>query len=54
MARAMGCQGIRVEEPGQISATLAEALKGERPTVVDAVTSQKTSFLDVTSPLAGV
>ncbi|MGA3086182.1 MAG: thiamine pyrophosphate-binding protein [Thermodesulfobacteriota bacterium] len=53
IAKAMGCQGIRVEEPGQISAALAEALKGERPTVVDVVTSFKTSFLDVTSPLAG-
>ncbi len=53
IAKALGCQGIRVEKPEQIYAALTEALKDERPTVVDVVTSQKTSFLDVTSPLAG-
>jgi acetolactate synthase-1/2/3 large subunit len=52
MARAMGCRAIRVEEPDQISKALAEALSGDVPTVVDVVTSLKTSFRDVTSPLA--
>jgi len=53
MAKAMGCQGIRVEEPNQISKALAQALDGNAPTVVDVVTSLKTSFRDVTSHLVG-
>ena len=53
IAKAMGCQGIRVEEPGQISTALAQALEGNKPTVVDVVTSLKTSFRDVTSRLVG-
>lgn len=52
IARAMGCRGIRVEEPGRIAPALAEALNESRPAVVDVVTSLKTSYLDVTSPLA--
>ncbi len=51
IANAMGCRGIRVEEPDQLSGALAEALAGNEPTVVDVVTSLKTSFRDVTSPL---
>lgn len=53
IAEAMGCRGIRVDRSDQISAALTEALSGKRPTVVDVVTSQKTTFQDVTSPLAG-
>lgn len=52
MAEAMGCRGIRVEEPDRIPEALNEALSGERPMVVDVVTSLKTSFLNTTSPLA--
>jgi acetolactate synthase-1/2/3 large subunit len=51
IANAMGCRGIRVEEPGQIGGALAEALAAKVPTVVDVVTSFKPSFRDVTSPL---
>jgi acetolactate synthase-1/2/3 large subunit len=51
IARAMGCEGIRVEEPEQLPAALAEALEAKRPTVVDVVTSFRTSFRDVSSPL---
>ena len=51
IARAMGCGGIRVEEPDQLSGALAEALGANVPTVVDVVTSFKPSFHDVTSPL---
>jgi acetolactate synthase-1/2/3 large subunit len=53
MATAMGCRGIRVEEPDQIFSSITEALAGDVPTVVDVVTSLKTSFRDVTSPLVG-
>jgi len=51
IARAMGCQGIRVEKPEQLAAALAAALKAKEPTVVDVVTSFRTSFRDVSSPL---
>ena len=51
IAKAMGCNGIRVEEPGQLAGALKEALGSGQPTVVDVVTSFKPSFRDVTSPL---
>jgi acetolactate synthase-1/2/3 large subunit len=52
IARAMGCQGIRVEEPGQLAKALAEALGSHEPTVLDVVTSLRSSYEDVMSPLA--
>jgi acetolactate synthase-1/2/3 large subunit len=51
IATAMGCRGIRVEKPEQLPAALAEALEAKVPTVVDVVTSLRTSFRDVSSPL---
>ena len=51
IANAMGCKGIRVEQPEHLASALAEALEGNEPTVVDVVTSFRTSFRDVTSPL---
>ncbi|MEJ2089377.1 MAG: thiamine pyrophosphate-binding protein [Gammaproteobacteria bacterium] len=52
IARAMGCNGIRVEQPNQIAGALAEARASEVITVVDVVTSFGPSFKDVTSKLA--
>jgi len=51
VARAMGCNGIRVESPTALSGALSEALRSDRPTVVDIVTSLKPTFRDVTTPL---
>jgi thiamine pyrophosphate-dependent acetolactate synthase large subunit-like protein len=51
IARAMGCGGIRVEEPDKLPGALAEALGAKVATVIDVVTSQKPTFRDVTSPL---
>jgi len=51
IAEAMGCRGLRVERPQDLAGTLREALAGDRPTVVDVVTSFEPSFRDVTSPL---
>ncbi|MDK1025349.1 MAG: thiamine pyrophosphate-binding protein [Gammaproteobacteria bacterium] len=51
IATAMGCKGIRVEKPEQLPAALAAALEGKEPVVVDVVTSLRTSFRDVSSPL---
>jgi acetolactate synthase-1/2/3 large subunit len=53
IARAMGCRGFRVQEPDDLGSALSEAFEGNEPTVVDVVTSLKTSFKDVTSPLLG-
>jgi acetolactate synthase-1/2/3 large subunit len=52
IARAMGCRGERIEEPGQLGEALAEALMSSQPTVLDVVTSLKASYKDVLSPLA--
>jgi benzoylformate decarboxylase len=37
LARAMGCDGVRVEHPGQLAATLRDAMQSPRPIVVDVV-----------------
>jgi acetolactate synthase I/II/III large subunit len=52
IARAMGCVGIRVEQPDQLPAAFAQALSAGVPAVVDVVTSSRGTFRDVTSPLA--
>lgn len=52
IAHAIGCRGIRVEEPHQLEEALAEALTGTEPAVLDVVTSRKISYEDVMSPLA--
>jgi len=53
IARAMGCEGIRVENPSQLAPALHEALTSDKPTVVDVHTSLSESFVKVTSPLVG-
>lgn len=53
IARAMGCHGIRVEDPRQLAPALQEALHNDKPTVVDVHTSLSESFVKVTSPLVG-
>jgi acetolactate synthase-1/2/3 large subunit len=52
IARAMGCAAYRVERPADLQPALHEALAGDRPAVVDVVTSLKETFRKVTSPLA--
>lgn len=53
IAKSMGAEGIRVEDPSEIGAAMRAAFASGRPTVVDVVTSfDKLSFRDVTSPLA--
>jgi acetolactate synthase-1/2/3 large subunit len=51
IARAMGCVGIRVEQPDQLRPALEQALAASIPAVVDVVTSSRVTFHDVTSPL---
>jgi acetolactate synthase-1/2/3 large subunit len=52
IARAMGCNGVRVTEPAALGAALREALNARVPTVIDVRTSLAQSFADITSPLA--
>ncbi len=52
IARAIGCEGIRVEHPAALPDALAQALAAGRPAVVDVVTSLSQTFQKVTSPLA--
>lgn len=52
IARAMGCNGVRVTEPSELGPALREALGSRVPTVIDVRTSMSVSFADITSPLA--
>jgi acetolactate synthase-1/2/3 large subunit len=52
IARAMGCNGVRVTDPAHLGEAIAEAVRADIPTVIDVVTSLDVSFRDVTSPLA--
>jgi len=47
LAEDMGALGIRVEKPSEIAGALAQALKADRPTVIDVVTD-----IDALAPLA--
>jgi acetolactate synthase I/II/III large subunit len=52
IARAMGCRGVRVEDPADLAPAFAEALRARVPSVIDVRTSLAVSFADITSPLA--
>jgi acetolactate synthase-1/2/3 large subunit len=52
IARAMGCEGIRVERPEALGDALDKAMRSERPIVLDVITSLRPTFKEVTSPLA--
>lgn len=52
IARAMGCQGVRVETPDQLKEALSAALGGNQPTVLDVMCSKRISYRDILSPLA--
>ncbi|MBC8227987.1 thiamine pyrophosphate-binding protein [bacterium] len=47
IAEAIGCHGRRIERPGQLEKALSEAIESDEPTVLDVVTSMKTTFRDV-------
>lgn len=53
IAKAIGVNGIRVEQPAAIAGAIEEALAARKPTVVDVVTAfDGLSFRDVTAALA--
>ena len=49
IARAMGCEGIRVERPDDLAPALTQALAAGRPAVVEVMTSARVTFKQVTS-----
>ncbi|MGE0386065.1 MAG: thiamine pyrophosphate-binding protein [Gammaproteobacteria bacterium] len=51
IARAMGCNGIRVDRAADLGPAFRAALADPRPTVVDVRSSLQETFLKVTSPL---
>lgn len=53
IARAMGCNASRVEDPRLLEPALRDALASDKPAVVDVHTSLSESFVRVTSPLVG-
>jgi acetolactate synthase-1/2/3 large subunit len=52
IARAMGCEAFRVEDPVEIVPSIDKALGCGKPAVVEVITSLDATFRDVTSPLA--
>ena len=52
IARALGCRGVRVEDPAGLKPALQDALAAREPTVIDVRTSLKVTFADITSQLA--
>ena len=52
IARALGCRGVRVEDPAGLKPALQDALATREPTVIDVRTSLKVTFADITSQLA--
>lgn len=51
IARAMGCNGIRVEKPAELAPAFRQALASPLPTVIDVRSSLAETFRKVTSPL---
>jgi acetolactate synthase-1/2/3 large subunit len=52
IARAMGCNGVRVTEAAALAPALRDAMNARVPSVIDVRTSLAQSFADITSPLA--
>jgi len=52
IARAMGCGGVRITDPAALAPAIDEAVASRAPTVIDVMTSLKTTFNDITSQLA--
>ncbi len=52
IAKAMGCRGVRVDNPAALGPALREALAARAPTVIDVMTSLEVTFADITSQLA--
>ena len=49
IAQSMGCQGHRIEQPGELEKVLKETADSNITTVLDVVTSRKFTFRDVSS-----
>lgn len=52
IARAMGCEGVRITDPSELGPAIKRAIAARVPTVIDVRTSLDVTFRDITSPLA--
>ncbi len=52
MAKAMGCDGIRVENPDELVGVIKRALASGRTTVIDVATTDRESYKKVMSAMA--
>ncbi len=53
VARAISCDGIRVDSPAALRAALELQTRRDVPLVIDVPTSLKTSFKDIVQPISG-
>jgi len=51
IARAMGCNGVRIERPENLPDALYNALNSAKPTLLDVCTSLEEKYQDIISPL---
>jgi acetolactate synthase-1/2/3 large subunit len=49
IARAFGCQGIRVQKPSELAPAIRKALSASAPTVIDVVTSPEEPYSKISS-----
>jgi len=47
IARAFGCQGVKVSKPGELGPAIKKAFKAPVPTVIDVATSRSESFFKI-------
>ncbi len=45
IAQAFGCQGLKVEKPGELGVAIKNAFKASVPTVIDVTTSSSEPFI---------
>jgi acetolactate synthase-1/2/3 large subunit len=50
IARAMGCRGVRISDPGALGAAIRDACAARTPTVIDVVSSPDVSFRAALAP----
>jgi len=50
IAKSMGCNGVRIEDPKDIGPALKKALETRKPTVLDVVTTPEVSFMAAITP----
>jgi acetolactate synthase-1/2/3 large subunit len=50
IARSMGCNGVRIDQPKDLAKAIKDAVASRKPTVIDVVTSADVSFMAAITP----